>query len=161
MVSKVSWPTRPCIAAHEKPKATPAAAPPSTPAPAAAPSTAPVPSTPAPAAAAAPSTSIAETPTPASASASAPEALAPAPAASSNPNAPTSFREPRVSPCCETSSRLVSGAQLQSATESMIEMGFPREQVVRALRASFNNPDRAVEYLFSVSWVVATGFTCI
>ena len=30
-------------------------------------------------------------------------------------------------------------------------MGFEKEQVLKALKAAYNNPERAIEYLFNVN----------
>ncbi|OWF35562.1 UV excision repair protein RAD23 homolog B-like [Mizuhopecten yessoensis] len=46
-------------------------------------------------------------------------------------------------------STLVTGQAYENMVAEIIGMGFEREQVVRALRTSFNNPDRAVEYLLT------------
>ncbi|KAI3633944.1 hypothetical protein MIR68_007548 [Amoeboaphelidium protococcarum] len=46
-------------------------------------------------------------------------------------------------------SALLSGEQYQAAVNNLCEMGFTKEEVVKAMRAAFNNPDRAVEYLMS------------
>ncbi|KAG1775419.1 hypothetical protein EV702DRAFT_1118674 [Suillus placidus] len=73
----------------------------------------------------------------------APAPAAPAPVASSAPSA-----APAAAPVTADGSFLT-GEALQSTISNMVEMGFEREQVVRALRASFNNPDRAVEYLMT------------
>ncbi|KAI8990095.1 ubiquitin family-domain-containing protein [Pilobolus umbonatus] len=56
---------------------------------------------------------------------------------------------PPVMESVDSGSQLVTGAQLDKVLQNMMEMGFEREQCVRALRASYNNPDRAVEYLFN------------
>lgn len=50
-----------------------------------------------------------------------------------------------------SSGDLLSGDNLQGAIDNIVDMGFPRDQVMRAMRASFNNADRAVEYLMTVS----------
>lgn len=49
-------------------------------------------------------------------------------------------------------SNLVAGSNLESTVQEIVDMGggsWDRDTVVRALRAAFNNPERAVEYLYS------------
>jgi hypothetical protein len=50
-------------------------------------------------------------------------------------------------------SNLLSGGNLDSMINQLMEMGggsWDRDKVQRALRAAYNNPERAVEYLYSV-----------
>ncbi|KDQ55873.1 hypothetical protein JAAARDRAFT_37302 [Jaapia argillacea MUCL 33604] len=110
------------------------------------------PSTPGPA----PSSSS-EPPAPAPAPPAAPAAPAPGPvlpppdAAPLNPpvGASAAAVAPAAPPQFGDMSSFLTGDALQSSINNMVDMGFPREQVLRAMRASFNNPDRAVDYLMS------------
>eukprot|EP00359_Climacostomum_virens_P010962 CAMPEP_0204902502 /NCGR_PEP_ID=MMETSP1397-20131031/3702_1 /ASSEMBLY_ACC=CAM_ASM_000891 /TAXON_ID=49980 /ORGANISM="Climacostomum Climacostomum virens, Strain Stock W-24" /LENGTH=382 /DNA_ID=CAMNT_0052071017 /DNA_START=403 /DNA_END=1551 /DNA_ORIENTATION=- len=72
----------------------------------------------------------------------APQPQAPSAAPSVAPSQPASFSS-------EHASTLVTGEAYEDAVTRIVDMGFEREQVQRAMRAAFNNPDRAIEYLFS------------
>lgn len=52
----------------------------------------------------------------------------------------------------QAASNLVGGTSMEATVQQLIEMGggnWDRDTVARALRAAFNNPERAVEYLYS------------
>ncbi|ELR52923.1 UV excision repair protein RAD23-like protein A [Bos mutus] len=50
----------------------------------------------------------------------------------------------------DAASTLVTGSEYETMLTEIMSMGYERERVVAALRASYNNPHRAVEYLLTV-----------
>lgn len=94
--------------------------------------------------------------TPAPAPASTPAApAAPAHAPNTTSNAPATPSPVPVAPGAEgpsfndPSALTLGGPQRDEAIANMESMGFPRDQIDRAMRAAFFNPDRAVEYLLN------------
>ncbi|XP_057787165.1 ubiquitin receptor RAD23c-like [Salvia miltiorrhiza] len=79
-----------------------------------------------------------------------------APVQSAPESSPVPVPSPAPAPSADVyglaASNLVAGSNLESTVQEIIDMGggsWDRDTVVRALRAAFNNPERAVEYLYS------------
>ncbi|CAL9136500.1 unnamed protein product [Musa textilis] len=76
---------------------------------------------------------------------------APVPIATAAP-APGSTLSTEVDAYGQAASNLVAGNTLEQTIQQILDMGggtWDRDTVVRALRAAYNNPERAIEYLYS------------
>lgn len=58
---------------------------------------------------------------------------------------------PSTDPAFGDPSALAMGSAAEGAVVQMEAMGFARTDIDRAMRAAFYNPDRAIEYLLTVS----------
>ncbi|KAN0040283.1 hypothetical protein ACTA71_012173 [Dictyostelium dimigraforme] len=92
-----------------------------------------------------PSTNTTSTPTPTTIPTptnNTPATPNPTPTTSSTPGS-TSTTSP------QQSSDFATGTELEATIKNITDMGFARDQVLRALRLTFNNAERAIEYLVS------------
>ena len=72
------------------------------------------------------------------------------PSTSTAPPAPTTTATDPSKKPVSAEERLVVGEEYEKTIANLMEMGFTRDQVVQALKAAFNNPERATEYLLNV-----------
>ncbi|XP_076812502.1 UV excision repair protein RAD23 homolog A-like [Clavelina lepadiformis] len=70
-------------------------------------------------------------------------------APSSDATTTTTAAAPPASTLATSESALVTGEEYEQLVANIMSMGFERNRVTAALSASFNNPDRAVEYLMT------------
>eukprot|EP01101_Sappina_pedata_P010084 TRINITY_DN6265_c0_g1_i1.p1 TRINITY_DN6265_c0_g1~~TRINITY_DN6265_c0_g1_i1.p1 ORF type:complete len:351 (+),score=140.33 TRINITY_DN6265_c0_g1_i1:24-1055(+) len=94
----------------------------------------------------------AATTTQAPAPAPAPASAAPSAPLAAQPAATTAAQAPAANAPSSDSNdgnTLLTGQAFEDTVTRLVELGFDRTQVLAALRASFNNPDRAVEYLMT------------
>ena len=72
-----------------------------------------------------------------------PAPISSAPPAAVDPPAPVSSEPASI----EGPSALLTGDALSQTINSIVDMGFDRKDVEAAMKAAYNNPDRAIEYL--------------
>ena len=130
MVKKVSFLLYRCVDFQPKPAATPVK--PSTPTPSTSPPSVPL---------TAPAPQPGAVPLPVTPATSVATSPPPAPQPGAIPTGPAAFNDPNA---------FSVGAAREGAIQELMNMGFERPEVERAMRAAFNNPDRAVEYLMDV-----------
>lgn len=96
-------------------------------------------------------TTAAATPSPAPSS-NTPVTPNPTPTTESTPSTSSpSTDTPTTSTTTPASTGFATGAELEATIRNIEAMGFQRDQVMRALRSTFNNAERAVEYLLTGS----------